>query len=108
MCLKEYLIQQLSVFGEGFSEALLVAEINALGESEDSLLNAHTQALAKEVLYKVIPLLLLQPQSVSEGGYTIQYDKAGLKAYYALLAKQLGKEDTLTPTPILTDITPQW
>lgn len=42
-----------------------------------------------------IPSLLARPTSVNESGFSISWDKDGIKAYYSLLCKQLGIEDVL-------------
>ncbi len=57
--------------------------------------------------YRVIPDILLNPSSVSEGGYSVSFDKVAIEKYYSLVAKRLGKPDLLASNAI-TDITNQW
>lgn len=49
----------------------------------------------KKAITAFIPSLLARPTSVNESGFSISWDKDGIKAYYSLLCKQLGIEDVL-------------
>lgn len=49
----------------------------------------------KKAIAVFIPSLLARPTSVNESGFSISWDKDGIKAYYSLLCKQLGIEDVL-------------
>lgn len=53
-----------------------------------------------------IPSLLARPTSVNESGFSISWDKDGIKAYYSLLCKQLGIEDVLSSR--ISDATMYW
>lgn len=39
---------------------------------------------------RLIPSLLLSPASISEGGYSVTYDKAVLRQYYDMRCQELG------------------
>lgn len=63
----------------------------------------------KEALYNLLPIILISPKSISEGGYSISYDKDSLLAYYRLLAKELDKPDLLDASqPRYRDISNSW
>lgn len=49
----------------------------------------------KKAIAVFIPSLLARPTSVNESGFSISWDKDGIKAYYSLLCKQFGIEDVL-------------
>ena len=53
-----------------------------------------------------IPSLLARPTSVNESGFSVSWDKDGIKAYYSLLCKQLGIEDVLSSR--ISDATMYW
>lgn len=50
----------------------------------------------KRAMISIIPELLLMPD-VSQGDFSVKRNVAGLKAYYALLCKDLGIEDSVNP-----------
>ncbi|WP_345799086.1 DUF6706 family protein [Parabacteroides chongii] len=39
---------------------------------------------------------MARPTSINESGFSISWDKDGLKAYYSLLCKQLGLENVFS------------
>ena len=59
-----------------------------------------------EFYYNVIPDLLLMPSSVSEGGFSISYDKEAMKNFYSMIATKLGKPNVLSGT--IKNITHKW
>ena len=59
-----------------------------------------------EFYYNVIPDLLLMPSNVSEGGFSISYDKEAMKNFYSMIASKLGKPNVLSGT--IKNITHKW
>ncbi len=58
--------------------------------------------------YDNIPELLVMPKSVSEGGYSISFDRDAIQEYYKFLAKKLNLPDKLESKNGIKDITNQW
>lgn len=100
MQLAEYVKNQLEALQVQYPESLIDAEINALGLGYEN----YTQKGADAFFYSLIPMIMLRPASISEGGFSISYDRNSLLDYYKLVARRLGKEDLLTQNPTITDI----
>jgi hypothetical protein len=99
---KEYLTLQLGKFGVTPDEiALLLVERNIDGDA----MVIDTIALKTAVYYQ-IPAMLAAVHDVSEGGYSVKWNYAGIKAWYSWLASELGLPDNLTVAPTLTGIKP--
>ena len=82
--------------------ALELARVNIDSASEmDSATNVD------EFFYNVIPDLILMPSNVSEGGFSLSYDKNAMSNYYSMLCKKLGKENMMA-TNTIKDITSKW
>ena len=82
--------------------ALELARVNIDSASEmDSATNVD------EFFYNVIPDLILIPSNVSEGGFSLSYDKNSMNAYYKMLCTKLGKPNLLSQNTI-KDITSKW
>lgn len=91
----DYITQKLGSFGIQLSEADLV---DMTFNNSISLENEVTQDNVNDVnkaIAEFIPSLLARPESVNESGFSISWDKDGIRAYYSLLCKQLGIEDVL-------------
>ncbi|MCK0201378.1 DUF6706 family protein [Ornithobacterium rhinotracheale] len=100
----EYIKEQLRACQANMSDGLLIAEMNAVGLHESAEIDMDTRTKAQRAMFQLIPTVMLSPSSVSEGGYSISYDKESLMNLYRLLAHQLGEEDNLSKHPIVTDI----
>ena len=82
--------------------ALELARVNFDSASEmDSASNVD------EFFYNVIPDLILMPSNVSEGGFSLSYDKNAMTSYYKMLCTKLGKPNLLSQNTI-KDITSKW
>lgn len=82
--------------------ALELARVNFDAASEiDSASNVD------EFFYNVIPDLILMPSNVSEGGFSLSYDKNAMSAYYKMICTKLGKPNLLSQNTI-KDITSKW
>lgn len=81
-------------------EALLVD--NGLNNDSD-----YEPQAAKTTLLSIIPELLLKPD-ISEGGFSIKYDKAGIEKYYALLCQEIGVKNKLIPQPKVVNKSNLW
>lgn len=105
MTIGEYIKEQLSMWSVSFSDAFIELELARLGLSPSETITGESNT--DLFFYNVIPSLLSAPSSISEGGYSISYDKAAMVSYYSLLARRLGKKDILSANTI-TDITSRW
>lgn len=87
MTVRDYIEQKFSSFGT-------LTEADVLDFSMKSGLSPDDE-ISKEMLPEVelgmiglIPSLLLRPASVTESGFSISWDKDGLRQYYLYLCKQ--------------------
>lgn len=89
MTTKEYLTATLSKFQLSPSDIDLILINQSLdGDSEVNVLSVKT-AIYNE-FSALVPVM-----DVSEGTMSIKWNLTGLKVWYSLLAKELGKEDVL-------------
>lgn len=91
MTVLEYIKGKYSGFGIQLSEAELSDFY-----TEDKLLTPALRAEAELKLVQYIPTILARP-NVSESGFSITYDKEGLRSYYKIKVSELGLYDRLTP-----------
>lgn len=65
--------------------------------------------LSTKLLYfALLPELLLAPD-ITEGGFARKWDRAAIKTFISLLAKELGKDDPFAvDTPTMTYIGDRW
>ena len=91
MTIKEYILSITSIYG--FEESALI-DATLIGCEVDGsqTFNSDSKQDATLGLYEVIPLLFALPD-ISEAGFSVKRNIEGLKAYYLLICKQLGKED---------------
>lgn len=98
MNLGEYIQEKFSQWSVSFSDALIEVELNRLGMSASDAISGASNL--DEFFYNVLPDILLLPNNVSEGGYSVSYDKDALMSYYKLLATRLKKPDLLSKDTI--------
>lgn len=98
----EYIQSQLLRFGLEESDLMAVLVSNDIDPSGEAGPDV------KLAIYNEIPLLVAGLSEVSEGGYRIKWNIEGIKAWYSILAKQLGKPDELHGNPTLTYIGDRW
>mgnify|MGYP001776489004 FL=1 len=87
MTVRDYIEQKFSSYGTLTEADILEFSLNTnLSPDEE---------VSKEILPEVelgmiglIPSLLLRPTSVTESGFSISWDKDGLRRYYLYLCKQ--------------------
>lgn len=105
MTIGEYIQEKTSLWSVELSDGMIAAELARVKLfPSDTITNETNLDL---FFYNVIPDIISMPSSISEGGYSISYDKAALLKYYSMLARRLGKPDLLSDNTI-TDITAKW
>lgn len=105
MTIGEYIQEKFSLWSVELSDALINIEVARVGLSASETMSETTNVDA--FFYNVIPDIINMPSSISEGGYSISYDKATLLKYYSMVARKLGKPDLFSENTI-TDITARW
>lgn len=105
MTIGEYIKEKFSNWSVSYSDALIDVELARLDMSASDTITSEINT--DKFFYNVIPDLLLIPKSVSEGGYSIAYDKEAMMAFYNMLSKRLGLPNHLSANTI-TDITNRW
>lgn len=98
---------KLASFGIELSSVdmdVLLVDANVNGTEEYS---TATALGAKKVIANAIPELLLKAD-VTEGGYSVKWDKAGITAYYGVLCNELGLPNKLDKTPTIQDRSNFW
>lgn len=105
MKIGDYIKEKLSTWSVSLSDAMIDVELSRLGLSASDTITSEVNT--DKFFYNIIPELLLSPKSVSEGGYSISYDKDAMVAFYRMLTKRLGLSDSLS-TNTITDITNRW
>ena len=85
MTVGEYITDRFQTFGVSLSEADLfdvtLSDPEITKENREQVLRAMTG---------IIPAILAMPESVNENGFSVQWDKSGLREYYRMLCNQLG------------------
>lgn len=95
MTLSEYATQKFQTFGISLSEAdLLDISLNS-GIEGNAEIGATNIAAASVGMAKLIPSLLLRATSISESGFSMSWDKEGIKQYYAYLCRTYGLKDEI-------------
>lgn len=105
MTIRDYIKGKFNLWSVEMSDETITLELSGIGLDSEAEMTA--QVNTDQFFYRVIPDLLLMPTSVSEGGFSISYDKSALTNFYSLVATRLGKENLLNPNKI-TDITSKW
>lgn len=97
MKIKEYIRQRFGTFGVHLSDADLLGITMEEGEvTEDNI------SKVEVAIVRYIPNLLLRPNSVSESGFSMSWDKQGMKDFYSIKCKEYGLEDLLNSKPKIT------
>ena len=105
MTIGEYIQEKFSLWSVELSEALINIEVARIGLSSFETMSETTNLDA--FFYNVIPDIINMPSSISEGGYSVTYDKDALLKYYSMVARKLGEPDLFSENTI-TDITARW
>lgn len=105
MTIGEYIQEKFNLWSVEYSDGMVVAELARVNLNPSETIT--NEINLDNFFYNVIPDLIPMPTSISEGGFSISYDKATLLKYYSMLARKLGKPDLLSENTI-TDITAKW
>ena len=73
--------------------------------------DTYTTTIAPQVdmaILQVISKRIAQATKITEGGYSVEYNVEGMKAYLLALQTRLGIVDTADKTPIITDKSYLW
>lgn len=108
MTVLSYIKTLLSVSSVVVSDEFLEAQLISHGLEADNEVTENNKRSVREALFHTIPVILTAPRNISEGGYSISYDKDSLRAFYKLLANELGLEDMLSDKPKYKDISNRW
>lgn len=96
MKVSDYITQKIGSFGMNLSEADLLDMALSGSFSLDDEITLGNKTEVNKAIAMFIPSLLARPTSINESGFSISWDKDGLKAYYSLLCKQLGLENVFS------------
>lgn len=95
MTVKEYISGKFRKFGIQLSEAdLLGMSLKANVDFGEEMSQDNITAV-EVAMARFIPELLGCAASVSESGFSMSWDKQGIKDYYAMLCRQYGLKDEL-------------
>lgn len=87
MTIKEYIGQKFSSYGE-LTESDIFDFSSATGLSPDDEMGKDILPEVEVGMITLIPSLLLRPESVNESGFSISWDKDGLRQFYLSLCKK--------------------
>lgn len=105
MTIGEYIKEKTSLWSVQLSDEVITLELSRVELDSSVTISAETNL--DKFFYNVIPDIILLPKSISEGGFSISYDKDAITAYYKILASRLGLPNLLAKDTI-TDITNRW
>ena len=105
MTIGNYIKAKLNTWAVNLSEEMIAFEIQKIGYNASEEMTGEIKT--DELFYNVIPELILTPNSISEGGFSVSYDKDALVTYYKIIAKRLGKSDLLANDKI-RDASNRW
>jgi len=105
MTIGEYIKEKMSLWSVEYSDGMIAAELARVELLPSDVITGETNL--DKFFYNVIPDIILLPKSVSEGGYSISYDKDAIVKFYSIIARKLGLPNLLANDTI-TDITSKW
>lgn len=105
--IREYLKATLIRYNIELTDAEVDAALIDQGLNPVNQYTADASRPTKLAIVEIIPGLLLSPDT-TEGGYSVKWDRAAVKAYYSLLCAQLGKPDLLTVQPKIKSKSHLW
>lgn len=105
MTIGEYIQEKFSLWSVEYSDGMVAAELARVSLNPSETIT--NEINLDNFFYNVIPDLINMPKSISEGGFSISFDKETLLKYYSMVAKKLGKPDLFSDNTI-TDITAKW
>ena len=108
MLLSDYIKSKLARFNVTLSADELEGLLLKNSIATDTTYDASTSTDADKVMYGFIPELLVMP-AISQGGYSIKFDREGILAYYRILCNDLGLADkTVTKQPKIKNLSNRW
>ena len=105
MTIGDYIKGKFNLWSVDLSDDFIALELSRV--NLDSASEMDYASNVDEFFYNVIPDLILMPSNVSEGGFSLSYDKNAMSAYYKMLCTKLGKPNLLSQNTI-KDITSKW
>lgn len=109
MKITEFVVEKLNTWGLEYSDKLILAEMQKIGLSGEEIYADTVPEKVDLIFYNIIPDLMMMPSSVSEGGYSVSYNKQALANFYKYLCEKLGKANLLVDSNNqIKDITRLW
>lgn len=99
MTIEEYLTQKFSALGCTLTSADLLDISLFAGVSLGEDYTSDNMELVGYGICQYIPQLVAQPQSISESGFSVSWDKSGILKWYSSLCKRYGIDDELSDNP---------
>ena len=96
MNIGDYIKEKLAIWSVDLSMDRINAELTKINLSSSDEVRADTNL--DLFFYNVIPDIMMQPSSISEGGYSVSFDKDVIRSYYNFLCGKLGKPNMLEKT----------
>ena len=107
MTIRDYVREKLNLWNVDLSDTMLEIELAKLNLSGNEAVKADTST--DLFFYNIIPDVLLRPTSISEGGYSVSFDRKAVEEYYLFLCKKLNKNNLLiNKNNQVKDITNRW
>ena len=106
MNIGDYIKEKLAIWSVDLSMDRINAELTKINLSSSDEVRADTNL--DLFFYNVIPDIMMQPSSISEGGYSVSFDKDVIRSYYNFLCGKLGKPNMLEQNNNIKDITSRW
>jgi hypothetical protein len=104
---KEYVTAVLGKFGLSDLDVLFI--LTEPGLDPDAVIaGSEDKIKVKTAIYAAIPGMIAGLNEVSEGNYSIKWNVTGIKAWYSILAGELGLEDSLSIGPSVKDASYRW
>ena len=106
----DYISVKLKQWNAEVSEENIAMAFTLSGVNKEEELTPKTEVKsAFKVLYRLIPdILLFTPKSVSEGGFSITYDKDAMYEFYSMIARKTGMPNEISGKNTVRDITNKW
>lgn len=108
MTIRDYINTRLKQWNAKVSDdvvniAFNLSKINSEQEITDNEISA------LKVLYRLIPDIIISvPKSVSEGGFSITYDKEAMVSFYNMISERLNLPNQMGGKSTVKDITAKW
>lgn len=94
MNIREYISQKFASFGVSLSEADFADLSMSITLTEE--FSVSNEEIVNKSMLALIPALIARP-NVSESGFSMTYDKQGLRDFYSMKCRQYGLRNELAP-----------